>query len=363
MTRRRVRACASCLARTWLLDRLAGHLDAVRGQIFEVLALPDLDLIDAVGGKRRNAIADEYGRLKSVSLRERFAPGGLGLICRCDSEYPARLLSMPAPPAVLHVAGDLERFVRWASADPVAIVGSRGASTYGLEMARSLGRGLGAAEIPVVSGMAFGIDSAAHAGALDAPGATIAVLPGGADRAYPRSKRALYQRVREAGAVISELPPGASMRRWMFPARNRIIAGLSAMTVVVEAGERSGAMITAVQADELGRVVGAVPGRVTSPQAAGPLLLLSGGRAVVRGPQDVLDAVCGAGARSAPAGPRPTLDPQLEHLLDAISSGYDTVAALARAGVDAGDVLAGLTALELAAVVRREPGGRYSVLP
>jgi DNA processing protein len=363
MSQRRVRACASCLARTWLLDRLAGHLDAVRGQIFDALALSDRDLIAAVAGKRRDAVSAEYNRVRSRALRERFTAGGLRLMCRCDSAYPRQLLSMPAPPAVLHIAGDVTRFRELVDAEPVAIVGSRRASSYGLEVARSLGSRLAVAGLPVLSGMAFGIDSAAHVGALEAPGDTIAVLPGGADRAYPPAKRALYRRIRETGAVVSELPPSASVRRWMFLARNRVIAALSAMTVVVEAGEQSGALVTAAQAEELGRVVGAVPGRVTSPYAAGPHLLLARGATVVAGAQDVLDALFGPGARLAPTHERPRLDPQLERLLAAISGGLDTVAALARAGFDAGDGIAGLSALELAGVVRREPGGRYSVLP
>ena len=368
MSRRRIHACASCVARTWLLERLAGHLDAVRAQIFDVLALSDRDLIAAVAGRRRDQLINEYERLKTRALLERFTASGLRLICRCDARYPGQLCSTPAPPAVLHVAGDLERFCEFATADPVAIVGSRRASPYGLDVARSLGRGLAAAGIPVVSGMAFGIDSAAHTGALDAPGETIAVLPGGADRAYPPAKRALYRRVRHSGAVISELPPAASVRRWMFPARNRLIAGLSRMTVVVEAAERSGALITADQAQEFDRVVGAVPGRITSSQAAGPHRLLASGATLVAGAQDVLDALFGAGARSAPASPsasarRSRLDPQLEQLLVAIGTGHDTVASLARVGLSAGDGLAGLSELELAGYVRREPGCRYRVLP
>jgi DNA processing protein len=360
---RRLHACASCLARTWLLGRLAGHLDAVRGQILDALALSDGELIAAVAGKRHDRVSAEYHRLKARSLRERYTAGGLSLICRCDSLYPDQLGSVPAAPAVLHVAGDLQRFCELTASDPVAIVGSRRASTYGLEVARSLGRGLAATGIPVVSGMAFGIDSAAHAGALDAPGETIAVLPGGADRAYPPAKRALYGRVRESGALVSELPPSASVRRWMFLARNRVIAALSAMTVVVEAGERSGSLVTAHQAGELGRVVGAVPGRITSSQAVGPHRLLAGGAKLVGGAQDVLDALFGSGARSAPTRQRSRLDAQLERLLTAISSGHDTLAALTRAGFDAADCLAGVSALELAGYVRRESGGRYFVGP
>ncbi len=148
----------------------------------------------------------------------------------------------------------------------------------------------------------------------------------------------------------------------MFPARNRIIAWLSAMTVVVEAGERSGALITAAHARELGRPVGAVPGRVTSPLAAGPHRLIGDGASLVRGTQDVLDALFGKGARRTAVSHRPALDAELERLLSAIGRGQDTVAALSRAGMEPADSLAALSALELAGYIRRESGGRYTVL-
>jgi DNA processing protein len=235
-------------------------------------------------------------------------------------------------------------------------------------MARSLARGLASAGIPVVSGMAAGIDSAAHAGALRSETAgsapTVAVLPGGAERAYPRSARALHSRLVATGATISELPPGVSVRRWMFPARNRIIAALAAMTIVVEASERSGALITADWATHLGRALGAVPGRATSPQAAGPNRLLSAGATLIRGPQDVLDALFGVGARElVPSVARPALDGRHETLLRAFGDGYETAAALALAGFGAGEGLAALSSLELSGYLRRETGGRYTVVP
>ncbi len=243
------------------------------------------------------------------------------------------------------------------------MVGARRASDYGLEVARSLGRGLGRAGVTVVSGMALGIDSAAHSGALGSGGGTVAVLPGAADRPYPRVKRALYDQIRRTGAVVSELPPGAPTFRWSFPARNRIIAALSALTVVVEARERSGSLITARIASELGRPVGAVPGRITSPLAAGPNALLARGAGLVRGAQDVLDQLFGAGVRLVADGDRAALAPELEATLSQIADGSDTVAALVRGGVAPDAALASLSALELAGYVRREPGGRYAVVP
>ncbi len=356
-------ACEQCLARSWLLSRLAGHLEAARGRIEEALALDDQELIAAVGGEQHGSVRIELERLDIDRLRARSARAGVWVICRCDAGYPSRLTDLATPPAVLHVAGAPEHLLALVGADPVAIVGARRPSPYGIEVARSLGRGLGGAGMTVVSGMALGIDAAAHAGALAADAQTVAVLPGGADRPYPAAKRALHAQIRRTGAAVSELPPGTPVRRWMFPARNRIIAALAAMTVVVEAGERSGALLTAGFARGLGRLLGAVPGRVTSPLATGPNGLLAAGAHVVRGPQDVLDALFGYGARAAPVEDRRTLAPELRPLLAAIGAGHDTAASLARAGFAPEDGLAALAALELAGYVRRQTGGRFSVVP
>jgi DNA processing protein len=211
--------------------------------------------------------------------------------------------------------------------------------------------------------MALGIDTAAHLGALDGESATIAVAPAGADRPYPASGRALHRRIRRIGAVVSELAPGVPVRRWMFPARNRIIAGLSAMTVVVQARTGSGALLTARCAADLGRAVGAVPGQVTVPLSAGPHELLRAGAQLVAGPQDVLDGLFGPGARYVPGLHRPLLAPDLQALLDAIADGYDIREAFERAGLGADRGLAALASLELGGRVRREAGGRFSAQP
>ena len=357
------RACDRCLARTWLLARLAAHLEPVRGRIALVLALGDDDLMAAVGGERQAVIRGELAGFDADRARARAAGAGLETICRCDPSYPVRLRALESPPAVLYVAGGLERFLRLAGEDPVALVGARRASPYGLEIARSLGRGLGGAGITVLSGMALGIDSAAHAGALSGGAPTVAVLPGAADHPYPATKRGLYREICSGGAAVSELPPGAAVWRWTFPARNRIVAALAAMTIVIEAGERSGALLTAGYARSLGRPVGAVPGRITSALSVGPNGLLAAGAHVVRGPQDVLDQLFGAGMRSVPSEDRPELAPELRLLLAAIGDGHDTAGALERAGFPAQQGLAALASLELAGYVRRGAGGRFSVTP
>lgn len=359
----RDRACDRCLARSWLIERLGGHLDKAGTKAADVLALPDDELIAALAGKRQDEVRRELLQLDVAPLRRRAESAGLELICRCDPAYPAGLRSLQSAPAVLHVAGDLERALALLGREVVAIVGARRASGYGLDVARSLGRGLVASGITVISGMALGIDSAAHAGALTAHGATVAVLPGGADKPYPASRRALYSRIVASGAVISELPAGAAVRRWAPVARNRIIAALATMTVVVEARSRSGALLTAAWARELGRPLGAIPGRVTSELAAGPNGLIRAGATLIEGPQDVLDGLFGEGEVNYSDRARPPLGEELERLLAAIGAGHDTLAALTRAGLGAERALAGLSELELMGYVRRGPGGRFAVVP
>ncbi len=368
-------ACGECLGRAWLLGRLAGHLDPVRRRIACLLELDDEDLIAAVGGSRRTELLGERRNFDPVAARTRCAVVGVTVVCRCDPAYPPALRDLAAPPSVLHIGGSVEGAQSLLADQPVAIVGARRPSPYGAEVARSLARSLAGAAVTVVSGLAQGIDAAAHEGALDAwertaahEGAletrarTMAVLPGGADRPYPASARRLQRRIASDGVVISELPPGTRVRRWMFPARSRIIAALSAMTVVVEARAGSGALLTAGFAAELGRALGAVPGRITSPLAEGPHELLREGAQLVGGPQDVLDGLFGVGQRSAPVRTAAPLAPTLQTLLDALADGSEISSALSRAGLGADRGLGALAALELAGRIRREPGGRFSVL-
>jgi DNA processing protein len=355
-------ACDSCLARPWLLARLAGHLDVVRGRIGEVLELPDAELVEAVAGEDRGVVHKELAGFAPEPARRRAERAGLELVCRCDPSYPETLRALPSAPAVLHTSCPGQRFAELVADLPAAIVGARRASDYGLELAGMLARGLGAAGVTVLSGMALGVDSAAHAGAIQAAGATVAVLPCGADHPYPASKAALRRQIAQSGALVSELPPQTAVRRWMFPARNRIIAALAEITIVVEATERSGALITAAYARSLGRAVGAVPGRVGAPCAAGPNGLLAHTPAVlITCAQDVLDVIHGPQVRLVPAGAaRPAISGMLRRLLDAVASGLDTPAALARAGAPIDLVLADLAKLELAGYVRRGAGGRIT---
>lgn len=352
-------ACDACLRRTDLIAAVAGSLDVAwrekRGRTARVLALPDEDLIAL-----DRAAAVRYERFEPAGARRRLADARLTAVCRCGTGYPERLRELPDPPAVLHVAGSSAAL---PTGEAVAIVGARRATPYGLEVSRSLGRGLASAGLPVVSGMALGIDSAAHAGALEAvPAAAppIAVLAGGAETPYPARLRGLHARLIEAGAVVSEMPPGFTAHRWCFPARNRIIAALSTITIVVEAATRSGSLITADLATDLGRVIAAVPGPVTSRYSAGSNELLHAGAAVIRDARDVLDLAFGADARPLPApAPVAPLDTAQRRVLDAIERGGGTLAELASTMDEARAASRTLSELELLGLVRRGFGGRY----
>lgn len=354
-------ACDACLRRAALLGALAGWiaraLDAHR-RLPEVLALGDEELVEGVCGPHRGRIDAAMKAFDPGVARHQAQEAGLRTVCPHAGRYPSRLRASSDAPAALYFSGPETRLETLCAEHAVAIVGSRRASPYGLEVAYALGRELSACGVPVVSGLAFGIDSAAHEGALAGGGLTVAVMPSGADFAYPRSKHRLHGRIRERGLVVSEMPPGARPFKWSFPARNRIMAGLASMTVVVEGNRSSGSLITARFAEDLGREVGAVPGQVTSALAAGPNALLADGACVVRSAADVLDAVYGPGARERDRPRDPPLAPLLARLLGAVEQGR-TLESLAGAGEDVGEVLAGLTELELLGLVRRGPGGSY----
>jgi DNA processing protein len=363
-------ACDCCMRRTWLVGRLAGAIEIARHEkrrLREILALSDETLLYALGGRRTEEIARELEELDVDGLREAVESASLEAVCRHDGDYPDRLRELADAPSVLFAAGGIERLARLVGGGlddgprAVAIVGTRRASAEGLEVARSLGRGLAAAGVTVVSGMALGIDSAAHAGALQAGGRTVAVLGSGADVPYPPSKLRLHGDLAAVGCVVSELPPGFTPLRWCFPARNRIIASLAHMTVVVEAAKRSGSLITAEIAIDLGREVGAVPGPVTAWRAAGTNELLRDGATLIRDARDTLDSAVGVEAQEA-ALPL-DLEPRLHDLVGEVASGRDTLAALVSRPGDMGATLAALTELELQGHLRRAPGGRYVVVP
>jgi DNA processing protein len=355
------RACDACLRRTDLIAALAGWLDVEwrkREAPGQVLALSDEWLLDACGSAE---VQRRYDEFDADAARVAIAAAQLTAICRCDDAYPPRLRDLSDPPAVVHIAGDPEAV---GLVDAVAVVGARRATQYGLTVAHDIGRGLSAAGVSVVSGLALGVDAAAHTGALDGGTPPVAVLAGGADRPYPASKRHLHAAVREAGAVMSELPPGFGIYRWAFVARNRLIAALARVVVVVEATERSGSLTTADLGAELGRTVAAVPGRITCATASGTNGLLRDGAALVRHVHDVLDALAElTGAQYEIRSAGAALDPGLLQLLEQIGAGHSTLPMLVACGFDARTVLTGLGELESRGLVRRGFGGRYERVP
>jgi DNA processing protein len=354
-------ACDDCLRRTDLVAALAGWLDVEwrkRDAPGRVLARSDESLLDICDSPRVQA---RYGAFDPAGARARVRDAGVAAICRCDDAYPQPLRDLADPPAVVHVAGDPACLV---NAGAVAVVGARRATPYGLTVARELGRGLSATGVSVVSGLALGVDAAAHAGALEGSAAPVAVLAGGAERPYPASKRQLHAAVRAAGAVISEMPPGFGIYRWAFVARNRLIAALAQVVVVVEATRRSGSLTTADLAAELGRTVAAVPGRVTCAVAIGTNGLIRDGALLVRGTGDVLEALAElTGETYAPPSRAAGLDTELQTLLEAIGEGHSTLPMLAAHGLGARAVLTGLGELEALGLIRRGFGGRYERVP
>ena len=273
-------------------------------------------------------------------------------IARSDAGFPARLRAIFDPPPALFLRGSGE--VELLGRRAVAVVGARSCSPYGAQVARMLGRELAAAGLLVVSGLARGIDGEAHRGALEAGGPTVGVLGCGIDRDYPAVNATLSRRMEEEGLVASEYEPGVEPAPWRFPARNRIIAGLCEAVVVVEARERSGALITADFALEEGREVFSVPGEITSALSAGTNALLKLGATPLTGVEDVLNAL---GIDRAPPRSRPDVSETAERVLALVRDGPAAPDELTtRALLDAGSISVALTELELAGLVSSADG-------
>jgi DNA processing protein len=304
---------------------------------------------------------------RSVAAREqarRLAASGARLVGCTDDEYPRPLAELPDAPLYLVARGQA-----LTPCPAVAIVGARRATPYGRDVAGALAEELAHAGLTVVSGLARGIDGAAHEGALRGSGLTVAVLGSGVDVIYPPEHRGLATRIEASGTVLSERPLGTAPLPAYFPARNRIIAGMTCGTVVVEAGQRSGALITARLANDCGREVFAVPGRIDSPVSVGPHRLMRDGATLVRDVDDIL-AELGPSLRGlvSPAdgtrGSGPAVrdrdgdDPLLAHL----AGGPLTLDRLAHeSGLTPAEVLARALDLELRGCLRQQPGQRFAL--
>jgi DNA processing protein len=316
---------------------------------------PDLILHDQCAETSRDA--GELRRSAATAAANAAAAGLRGVFWP-DPDYPPMLSAIVDPPPVLWVRGSAEALI----APAVAIVGSRAGSPYALAVAETLAADLAQRGVIVVSGLARGVDSAAHRGALSANGLTIAVLGCGADLVYPGEHRALARQIAASGAVVSELAPRTAPLPMFFPQRNRIISGLSRAVVVVEAGEKSGSLITARCALDQGRDVLAVPGNVLNGRNRGGHALIRDGAKIVETADDIVEEL---GLGFAPAGPcraangaaRQIADPVLASLTPGETVDLDDLAE--RTGLPAARLLPRLFELELRGFVRRAGGGRF----
>ena len=298
----------------------------------------------------------------------RLKPAGVEMVTQDDPCFPLRLKEIPYPPLYLFIKGTLAPEDGLA----VAIIGTRGASYYGLKACRRLAGGLAARGVTVVSGLARGIDTAAHQGALEMSGRTLAVLGCGLDVVYPPENRKLYQEIPEHGALVSEFPLGAPPEARNFPIRNRIISGLALGVVVIEAGVSSGTAITVRYALDQGREVFAVPGPIDSPTSLGPHRLIQEGAKLVQDVEDILQELPGLkqapGPLFAPAGPAsrvaeaaaPTRALPEDPLLPLLGSEPMQLEELVQAShLPVKDILTRLTLLELQGLVKELPGKCY----
>lgn len=361
-------ACEACLRASLLRSEGLTIAERKYSGTVEASRLLRLDPEDLLEELRRDhpEIDESLASAASKLLADGYDREGLWTVCRHEPEFPDRLRrfdSLSDIPAVIYGVGRKELFDELTEHNGLSIVGARRASAYGREVAYSLANEAAAAGMIVVSGMALGVDGAAHRGALQGGGRTIAVLAGGPEVAYPRSHRLLHEQIRDAGCVISENPPGAQAQRWAFVARNRVIAGLAAMTIFVEGSEESGAMHTVRFAEEIGSGVGAVPGPITGPLSVGPNKLLGvEGVIVVCGISDVLDELAVTpDAPRLPGFAEIELDEISNMILELIAAGDRTPRELAHSlpSNRPREISQALGQLELLGMIEREPSGEY----
>jgi DNA processing protein len=347
---------------TALLERFESPAAVLRATIAELCDVPH------IGPKLAQYLTRAAGNPEINVELERVAKAQIRLLVKDTPEYPASIASIPDPPLLLYVRGELTP----ADACAVALVGSRQCTDYGRRIAARLATGLARAGATVISGLARGIDGVAHRASLEAGGRTVAVLAGGLSRIYPPEHKELADQVAASGALMTESSMAQEPLPGLFPARNRLISGLSRVVIIVEAGEGSGALHTAHHAAEQGRTVMAVPGPVDAAASAGCNALIRDGVALCRGVDDVLEELHGvstveqiakAGATPAPAvekAPPPSLTDEQRRIWDFLVGGAKTVDEMAQQlGLAAQQLGAGLMMMEMKRVVRRLPGNRY----
>ncbi len=338
------------------VQRLALLLAGVPASVRRLLAGEAGEPLDVLSRLGRDALVEGARRLMDAdvpALLERLQGMGWRWVAPPDPDFPGGVEALADPPLGLFVRGQIPRRAG------AAVVGSRRATPYGLQVARLLGSELAAAGVPVVSGMARGVDAAAHEGALEAQGPTVAVWGTGPDRIYPPEHGRLAEAiVAGGGALVTEFPPGTPPRRHHFPQRNRILAGLASAVVVVEAAARSGALNTARQALDEGREVWAVPGSILSELSLGPNALLRLGARPLVVPAELVRELGGEPAAEEEAAEPLPASPLLEAIPFERALPVDAIAAAA--GREVGEVLAELLELELGGRVVRLPDGSYA---
>lgn len=338
---------------TSLLERFGSARAILTANVQQLAEVPH------IGAKLSRSFHEAMRRADVAGELERMARHGATLLALRTPEYPASVASIPDPPYLLYLRGTLEP----RDAQAVALVGSRHCTAYGVRVAERLAAGLVRAGFTVVSGLARGIDAAAHRGALQAGGRTLAVLAGGLSRIYPPEHADLARQVEQSGALLSEAAMEMEPLAGMFPARNRIISGLSRAVVIVEAAARSGALITATHAGEQGRAILAVPGSIESGASEGANQLIRDGAILCRGVEDVLEELQTTAPlvkASEPPAPPPGLDDVQRRVWEFLADQPRHSDELAQQlGLPVPQLANVLLVLEMKKLVRRLPGNRY----
>ena len=344
-----------------LLDRFGSAGAARRASAAQLEGIPH------IGAKLAHAFADAMRSADPQAELDRATQFGVSLVPLTAPDYPQRLKELPDAPHLLYYRGNLDP----ADGNAVAIVGSRRCTSYGLRMAGRLAGGLARVGFTVVSGLALGIDGAAHRGTLEANGRTLAVLAGGLSAIYPPEHVGLAEEVAAHGALISETPMTMQPQRGMFHARNRLISGLAQAVVIIEANDKSGALITARHAAEQGRDVFALPANVDGSHSAGSLWLLRNGAKLIRDVDDLLEDMKGlrtpgrtSSARPAnpaplPQAPLPVLDPSQQRVWDFLTEPRHADEITRGLSLPSGELNALLLTMEMKKLIRRLQGGVF----
>lgn len=342
-----------------LLDHFPSPAEAWEASLAELKAISGLERAAGEIAARRAELEPDLERELAGIARLK-----VKIVTLADEDYPRLLRSLPTPPPVLYLLGDYQERDELA----IAIVGTRRCTPSGRMVAERLAKDLGELGLTIVSGMALGIDTAAHRGALATGGRTLAVLGSGLENVYPQGNLRLMREIASSGGVLSEFPLRAEPERWNFPRRNRIISGLSRGVVVVEAPQRSGALITARLALEQGREVFAVPGRITDETSRGVHRLLKEGAKLVEDVEDIIEEFPDLRETLRAAGPqkreRPELSPLEERLLETLEwepIHFDEI--LEVTGLSHAELSHGLLQLQLKDLIKEFPGKRYAKLP